>query len=251
MSYQNLGFLFSLLLHLIFAPFLLYINKPISQESKTIALDFELNSILISGRQDADTKIMNITEEVKKEVPGPADRAQEIKSVVVEELPPEKVTEIVEEEPSPAVEVRDVKRIVEVEPNPVYAKRVTKHDVAEKIPAKKDELREISKSKNTSQKIIQNIANQYIKKNFDYINKLIRLNISYPNRARKMFMEGNVIVTFMVRLDGSIKDVYIKKSSGYSILDNNVIRAVKKAAPFPPPPVEATIIIPITYRLGT
>ncbi len=65
-----------------------------------------------------------------------------------------------------------------------------------------------------------------------------------------MLMEGNVIVTFVVRLDGNVKNIFIKKSSGYSILDNNVIKAVKKAAPFPPPPVEATIIIPITYRLG-
>ncbi|MHC4266911.1 MAG: energy transducer TonB [Planctomycetota bacterium] len=239
-------------------------------------MDFELNNILITGEQDADTKTMNITEEAKEE-PNPVVEAQEIKNAAEEELPPEKVIEVVEEEPlpekvteivkeekpNPVVEAQEIKSVVEEEPppenvveiikeekpNPVYARRVPEQVVTEEIHEKKDELRDISKSENNSQKVTQSIANQYIRKNFDYINKLIRLNISYPGRARKMSMEGNVIVTFVVRLDGSIKDVFIKKSSGYSILDNNVIKAVKKAAPFPPPPVEAKIIIPITYRL--
>jgi protein TonB len=305
-SYQNIGFAFSLLLHLLFAPFLFYINKPISQESKTFALDFELNSILISGEQDADTETMNISEEVKEEVqeienvgqeelppekvtevvreeePKPVEEEQEIErvgeepppekvaeivkeeevkpveevheveSVVEEKSAPEKVAEIVqEEEPSPAVEVQEVKRVVEVAPNPVYAKREIKRIIEEKKPEKKDELREIPKSESTLQKVTQSIAIQYIRTNFDNINKLIRLKISYPSRARNKLIEGSVIVAFIVRLDGSIKNIFIKKSSGYSILDNNVIKAVKRAAPFPPPPVEATIIIPITYRLGS
>ncbi|MHC4454122.1 MAG: energy transducer TonB [Planctomycetota bacterium] len=226
-------------------------------------MDFELNNILITGEQDADTKTMNITEEAKEE-PNPVVEAQEIKNAAEEELPPEKVIEVVEEEPlpekvteivkeekpNPVVEAQEIKSVVEEEPppenvveiikeekpNPVYARRVPEQVVTEEIHEKKDELRDISKSENNSQKVTQSIANQYIRK-------------KYPGRARKMSMEGNVIVTFVVRLDGSIKDVFIKKSSGYSILDNNVIKAVKKAAPFPPPPVEAKIIIPITYRL--
>ena len=144
MSYQNLGFAFSLLLHLLFLPLLFYINKPISQESKTIALDFELNNIIITGEQDADTKTMNITEEAKEEEPNPVVEAQEIKNAAEEEPPPEKVTEIVkEDEPNPVVEVQEIKSVVEEEPppenvveiikeekpNPVYAKRVTKQVV--------------------------------------------------------------------------------------------------------------------------
>ncbi|MCP5006784.1 MAG: energy transducer TonB [Planctomycetes bacterium] len=261
MSYQKIGFIFSVLLHLFFAPLLFYINKPISHKSKIIALNFELNSIFIEGAQDADTETTDITEEANDKDPGPANKAQEIKSVVKEEPALEKVTQIVQEEETTLVEeVQEVKNAVEeeplpekivkiikkVEPDPVYTKSVTKQDVNEKY----DELRDISKPESDSQKVTQNYASQYVRKHFDYINKLICLNISYPGRARKMLMEGSVIVSFVVRLDGSIKDIIIKQSSGYSILDRNAIKAIKKAAPFPSPPVEATITIPITYRLG-
>ncbi len=263
MSYQKTGFAFSLLLHLLFVPLLFYINKPLSQESEIITLNFELNSILIEGVQDDDNKTSDITEETNDEPQDPADKAQEIKSIV-EEMPPppENVTEIVkEEETVPVEEMQEIKNAVEevplqekvveiikeVESDPVYTKSVTKQVVNEKH----DELNDISKLENDSEKATQNYVNQYIRKHFDYINELIHLNISYPGRARKMLMEGSVIISFVVRLDGSIKDIIIKQSSGHSILDKNAIKAIKKAAPFPPPPVEAKILIPITYRLGT
>jgi protein TonB len=256
-SNQKLGFIFSVLLHLLLLPLLFYINKPISQKSKSIALNFELNSILIEGEEDDDTIIENASDEA----PDPTDKVQEIKSVVEEEPPPEEVTEVVkEEEAAPVEEVQEVNNAVEealpekmeeiakkVESDPVYTKSVTKQVVNEKH----DELRETSKPESASEKVTQNYVNQYIREHFDYINKSVRLNISYPRRARKMLMEGRVIVSFVVRLDGSIKDIIIKQSSGHSILDKNVIRSVKKAVPFPPPPVEAKVIIPITYRLGT
>ena len=268
MSYQKLGFIFAVLLHLLLLALLFYINKTISHKSKSIALNFELNSILTEGEEDDDT----IIEKASDEAPDPADKVQEVKSIVEEEPPPEEITEVVkEEEAAPVEEVQKINNAVEealsekiveivkkvdekmaeivkkVESDPVYTKSVTKQVVNEKH----DELRETSKPESESEKVTQKYVNQYIREHFDYINKSVRLNISYPRRARKMLMEGRVIVSFVVRLDGSIKDLIIKQSSGHSILDKNVIRAVKRAAPFPPPPVEAKVIIPITYRLGT
>lgn len=256
MSYQKLGFIFSVLLHLLLLALLFYINKPISQKSKSIALNFELNSMLTEGEEDGDT----IIEKAIDEAPSLADKVQEVKSVVEEEFHPEEVTEVVkEEETAPVEEMQEVKSVVEealpekmaqivkeVESDPVYTKSVTKQVVNKKH----DALRETSKIESDSEKVTQSYVNQYIRKHFDYINKSVHLNISYPRRAREMLMEGRVIVSFVVSLDGSVKDIIIKQSSGHSILDNNVIRAVKKAVPFPPPPVEAKVIIPITYRLG-
>ncbi len=100
-------------------------------------------------------------------------------------------------------------------------------------------------------KLEQSAENQYIKEHFDYINKLIRINISYPYKAQKMSMEGDVIISFIVCLDGSVKNIKINKSSGFSTLDNNAEKAVRKASPFPPPPVEVRIVIPVTYKLNT
>ncbi len=109
----------------------------------------------------------------------------------------------------------------------------------------------ISKSDRMQHESDQSAENQYIKEHFDYINKIVSINISYPYKARKMSMEGDVTISFLVCLDGSVKGIKVNKSSGFSTLDDNAVQAVMKASPFPPPPVEVKIVIPITYKLNT
>jgi protein TonB len=62
-------------------------------------------------------------------------------------------------------------------------------------------------------------------------------------------MKGNVTISFVTYLDGSVKDVKIEKSYGFTILDNNAEKAIRKASPFPPLPVEVKRLIHITYKL--
>lgn len=64
-----------------------------------------------------------------------------------------------------------------------------------------------------------------------------------------MGWQGKVIVSFIIAADGSIKEVKITQGSGFAVLDNNALETVKDTAPFPKPPVEAQLVIPILYRL--
>jgi protein TonB len=91
---------------------------------------------------------------------------------------------------------------------------------------------------------------RYLKENFAYIRDLIQREVTYPKLARQMGWEGKVTVSFIVKSDGHAKEIKIKKSSGIEILDRSSIDAVEKASPFPRPPVEAQIIIPISYRFN-
>jgi len=91
---------------------------------------------------------------------------------------------------------------------------------------------------------------RYIKAHFSYIKDLIHKHLVYPAQAKKMGWEGKVITSFIVSSKGYAKEVTISKSSGHEILDDSAIRAIKEASPFPIPPVEARIIIPIVYRLN-
>jgi len=91
---------------------------------------------------------------------------------------------------------------------------------------------------------------RYLKAHFSYIKELIHKQIIYPATAKKMGWEGKVIVSFIVSSGGYARDVRISKSSGYEILDENAIKAINNASPFPKPPVEAQIIIPIQYQLN-
>jgi periplasmic protein TonB len=91
--------------------------------------------------------------------------------------------------------------------------------------------------------------NKYLREHFSYIRDKILRNIRYPAMARRMGWEGKVLLSFVVVLDGSVKEIKISQGSGFEILDNNAVETVKETAPFPRPPAEAKLVIPITYRL--
>lgn len=90
---------------------------------------------------------------------------------------------------------------------------------------------------------------RYLKAHFAYIRDLIIRNISYPDIARRNGWEGMVTVSFVISGNGYAKDIKIKESSGFEILDKNAIMTIKKVSPFPKPPAEALIKIPIVYKL--
>ena len=88
---------------------------------------------------------------------------------------------------------------------------------------------------------------RYLKEHFAYIRDKILKNISYPILARRMGWQGKVQVSFIIASDGSVKDIRIIQSSGFEILDRKAIETVKETAPFPKPPAEAKLVIPITF----
>ncbi len=90
---------------------------------------------------------------------------------------------------------------------------------------------------------------KYLKDHFAYIRNKILRNISYPASARRMGWQGKVILSFIISADGSVREVKIIQGSGFAILDKRAMETVKDTAPFPKPPVEAQLVIPIIFRL--
>lgn len=70
---------------------------------------------------------------------------------------------------------------------------------------------------------------------------------SYPLLARKKKIEGTVLVSFTINKDGLPQGIHIIRSSGYHILDEEVSKIIKRAAPFPE--VNHEIVAPITFKL--
>ncbi len=89
----------------------------------------------------------------------------------------------------------------------------------------------------------------YLKEHFDYIRELIQKNLLYPRIARRMGWTGKVVVAFTVCKGGYVKDIEVIKGTGFAVLDRNAVETIRQASPFPDPPVEAKIIVPIAYRL--
>lgn len=91
---------------------------------------------------------------------------------------------------------------------------------------------------------------RYLKTNFVYIRDLIMKNIFYPYEARRMGWEGKVTVSFVVAKNGYVDSIKIIDSSGFEVLDKSAVETIRRVHPFPKPPVEALIVLPIVYRLN-
>jgi protein TonB len=90
---------------------------------------------------------------------------------------------------------------------------------------------------------------QYLRRNYGYIQRRIRDRLVYPAQARRSGVRGTAEVLFTIREDGTIGDPFIRKTSGSDALDEAALEAVRCAAPFRPPPAPARIAIPVVFTL--
>lgn len=93
------------------------------------------------------------------------------------------------------------------------------------------------------------LAETYVRRNFTYIQRRIRDRLIYPPQARRAGIQGTVEIGFTVHRDGSVSAVAALVSSGQETLDQAAVAAVRAAAPFPPPPEQARLSIPVAFRL--
>jgi protein TonB len=71
----------------------------------------------------------------------------------------------------------------------------------------------------------------------------------YPSRARRAGIQGTAEIGFTVHRDGTVSAVTVLVSSGQESLDQAAVAAIHAAAPFPPPPVQVRLVIPLSFRL--
>ena len=74
-------------------------------------------------------------------------------------------------------------------------------------------------------------------------------NLTFPATARKLGWTGKILVSFIIMEDGNVEEINVLSGSGHDVLDNNVVTAIRRTAPFPEPPVRAQLVLPIVYSL--
>ncbi|MDQ7055283.1 MAG: energy transducer TonB [Persephonella sp.] len=98
----------------------------------------------------------------------------------------------------------------------------------------------------------------YIKELERYLNELARKKDLYPPMAKRLRIEGSLVVRFTIKADGSIDENSIKiiDSSSYNILDKGAVKLIKKYVPMfaqkygkRPPKGDLTIELPITFEI--
>ncbi|WKZ32965.1 MAG: energy transducer TonB [Thermodesulfobacteriota bacterium] len=63
----------------------------------------------------------------------------------------------------------------------------------------------------------------------------------YPALAARNGWQGSLFINFTINRDGTVSGVRLERSSGYPMLDDAAITAIRLAAPFPPFPADFTV----------
>ena len=256
MNYQFKALNFSLAMHVVLILILLGVSNSFVVTSKLLVIDFTIGDSVKAGEPSRSR-----TEEAdmdKKQHPEVLKEKRNIQ---------DKEPEILESKP----EVPPVPQHVSTteEPMPVAAydekgtdSRKKTEDITENISmpigSRTGESIGTTIAKTGKEAIVYGYSGdspeqgkiRYLKEHFAYIKDRVQRYITYPDFARNMGWKGKVTVSFIVASTGHATEIQIVQSSGFMVLDQNAVDAVKKASPFPKPPTEAQIIIPILYRLN-
>jgi protein TonB len=92
-------------------------------------------------------------------------------------------------------------------------------------------------------------ASQYLKSNYNYIQRRVMRELVYPSQAKRTGLQGIVEIVFIINMDGTIRDAAVRKSSRHMILDEEALRAVQSSAPFRKPEAPIKIVIPVSFTL--
>lgn len=174
-----------------------------------------------------EIKKEKVAKHIKKELLKPKQKIKKkIEKKVVEKIVKKKI-----------VRAKEIKKVVKQKPKVV----INKKEESPKKPIIKEKL-----VSNIVKKI--SYENEFLQKNLLLIKKQIQNHVNYSKRARKMNIQGDVIVEFCITKSGDI--INIKTVSGHKLLRKSTIKAIKKAAlSFPRVQKDITIKLPIEYRL--
>jgi len=248
MNRQACGFLISLIIHTVVIVLAVVIGTTsASMNTKPVVIDL---SILESTINSPGPNVLPALKVTEPEKPKPVEKPKIVqkirqleKKVDTESLEPKIVTPVEQQGPIPIASVE----VPKTQP------------LTETLPGTGDQsargtgIREgggVEGSGNGTGGISADaLRKKYLSEHFAYIKNIIQENITYPARAQRMGWQGKVIIDFIIRENGNATDIKIAQSSGFEVLDDNVIKTVEAVAPFPKPPVRAELRVPIIYRL--
>ena len=164
---------------------------------------------------------------------------------------------IVKKEPAvkkevPKKEVKETKISKKATKKKVLKKEAVKKVVEKKTIRKKTEKEEkkiVKKEQEFIQKSVkktyeQDFLDEYLKQ----IVALIQKNINYPKRAKRLNIQGKVLIKFKILTNGKI--IEIESISGHTLLIKSSLEAIENASKeFPQVKKEIVIKVPIEYTL--
>ena len=168
----------------------------------------------------------------------------------------EEVAELEKVEMIEPVEVARVEavEVIEIEPEPAPVSApviVVKQKIVKKTPVKKQPSPASMARSETTETVITEraqlsqgyVSDRGVSATFKAsyratISAILKRHKRYPSRALTRRQEGTVAITFISNKDGRLAGYRITHSSGHRLLDREVEKMLKRAAPFPPFPID-------------
>jgi periplasmic protein TonB len=207
----------SFFLHGLLAGTLIVMIGMMAPPPKTIRLDFGMLEQMAAPAPKAEQK-------VEEPPPVPAAKPEPVQAKV---KPPT---------PKP---VKRTPAVAAVEPMPAPAPET---------PATADTSQETAPPQSVEHTVPADEV--YRRANFGAIRDSILANLHYPMLARRKGWSGKVEVAFLIKPDGQVSELRIQTSSGYPVLDEQALEAIRRSAPFTPPRIAALLIMPVTFQLN-
>jgi len=248
MNRQACGFLISLIIHTVVIVLAVVIGTTsASMNTKPVVIDLSILESIINSPGHNVLPTLKVTEPEKAK---PVEKPKIVQKI-------RQLEKKVDTEPS---EPKIVTPVEQQGPVPIASAEVPKtQPLTETLPGTGDQLARGTgigegggaggSGNGTGGISADALRKKYLSEHFAYIKNIIQENITYPARAQRMGWQGKVIIDFIILENGSASNIKIAKSSGFEVLDDNVIKTVEAVAPFPKPPVKAELRVPIIYRL--
>lgn len=234
MNYQLRGYSYSLVIHISVLCVIVGISSSVVRFNRPVVIDFSIENS--SSGSDLQTT--------------PAPRSPQIKAVETALMKPMPVVATQEPVPGQATPAIETEAGNQAPVAPARTPAVVRPSAGSPSAAATIAKAEGKDAPSYGQgSNAEGMKQSYLKEHFAYIRDIVQKKLGYPAIARKMGWEGRVIISFVVCPDGHARDITIREGSGIELLDKNATAAVQQAMPFPKPPAEAQLIIPINYSL--
>lgn len=126
-------------------------------------------------------------------------------------------------------------------------KPTVENKIISEIQEDKEKIVETKIDKNNIQNVNSD-SKEYVDKNLALIRNLINENVKYPPKARKLSIQGIVVVKFKILENGTVENIEIVE--GHTLLQSSTIEAIEEASKkFPKSNSTIEIQIPIEYKL--
>ncbi len=207
-------------------------------------------------------KTKDIKKETKKEIKKENEKNKIKKKEIIKKIEKKETEEKKLEKISQDKSLQDIKETTSDDVNNKTEKSIENSNETSKNLTLaslkgKDEIFDIGKDEEQKKENIDDDIKKYIEALNRYLNTLSRRKDLYPPMAKRLRLEGSLIIKFKIRKDGSVDEnsIQIVISSGYNVLDDGAIRIIKEYVPLfakkygKTPPKDIVVKLPITFQI--